>query len=145
MRERSGVEQRRILVRSLIALLLAIAVLACGQPPDSPAQTPPDTQPGDPVVAKARADLAAELGAAEDDITVITAEPVTWSDGSLGCPEPGKMYTQALVDGYRVVLEYEGVEYHYHAGEDREPFHCPRVGLERRAGSSIPSTTLPSR
>lgn len=42
------------------------------------------------------------LSAAE--LTVTTAEAVTWSDGSLGCPEPGMSYTQALVDGYWVKL-----------------------------------------
>ena len=30
------------------------------------------------------------------------AEPVTWNNGSLGCPEEGHFYTQALVPGYRI-------------------------------------------
>ena len=38
------------------------------------------------------------------DLTVESQEGVTWPDGSLGCPEPGMMYTQALVEGYRVVI-----------------------------------------
>ncbi|HSM17345.1 MAG TPA: hypothetical protein VK845_10190 [Gemmatimonadales bacterium] len=37
-------------------------------------------------------------------MTVLRAEAVTWQDGSLGCPEPGMAYTQALVDGYWVEL-----------------------------------------
>lgn len=41
---------------------------------------------------------------ARSAMTVVTAEAVTWSDGSLGCPEPGMNYTQALVDGYWVKL-----------------------------------------
>jgi hypothetical protein len=28
-----------------------------------------------------------------------------WNDGSLGCPEPGMMYTQALVNGYWLIIE----------------------------------------
>ena len=39
-----------------------------------------------------------------DQLIVESQEEVTWNDGSLGCPEPGMMYTQALVDGYRVII-----------------------------------------
>jgi hypothetical protein len=38
---------------------------------------------------------------------VVQAEAVTWPDGALGCPEPGIVYTQALVPGYWVVVEAE--------------------------------------
>ena len=57
-----------------------------------------------PIVTPARADLARRLGVDPDDLEVISAEEVTWPDGSLGCPEPGMSYTQALVDGSKVVL-----------------------------------------
>ena len=60
---------------------------------------------------------SAETGVQVDEIRVVTAETVTWSDGSLGCPEEGQMYTQALVPGYRVVLEVAGDEIAYHASE----------------------------
>lgn len=48
-------------------------------------------------------------------ITVVRAQSVTWSDGSLGCPEPGMSYTQALVDGYWVVLDAGGQMMDYRA------------------------------
>ncbi|MFQ5522465.1 MAG: hypothetical protein ACE5F5_02660 [Acidimicrobiia bacterium] len=76
------------------------------------------------VVELARADLAERLGLEESAIEVVLAELVTWSDGSLGCPQPGMMYTQALVEGSRVVLQVEGRFYDYHAGTDGEPFLC---------------------
>lgn len=62
------------------------------------------------------ADLVEKLGIKQSDIQVIQAEAVTWRDGSLGCPKPGRFYTQALVDGYKVVLEANNVSYDYHAG-----------------------------
>ena len=63
-------------------------------------------------------ELAAEdTGVDAADIQVITAEAVTWSDGSLGCPEEGMAYTQALVPGYRVILDVAGEEVPYHASE----------------------------
>lgn len=45
-----------------------------------------------------------ETGTDRSDMTVLRAESVIWADGSLGCPEPGVMYTQATVDGYWVEL-----------------------------------------
>ena len=78
-----------------------------------------------PIVAPARADLARRLGVDPDDLEVISAEEVTWPDGSLGCPEPGMSYTQALVDGSKVVLGHDDRVYVYHAGADGQPFLCP--------------------
>ena len=59
------------------------------------------------------ADAAQRSGVEADDIAVTRAESVTWSDGSLDCPEPGMSYTQALVDGYHVVLDADGEELDY--------------------------------
>ena len=61
------------------------------------------------LVADAAQRTATEAGAVE----VIQAEAVTWNDGSLGCPEPGMMYTQALVDGYQVILQAGDEELDY--------------------------------
>ena len=60
------------------------------------------------------ADAATRLGvdpSVVDDRRQPTQE--TWSDGSLGCPEPGMMYTQALVDGYQVIVEANGTQLDY--------------------------------
>jgi hypothetical protein len=59
------------------------------------------------------ADAAQRSGVEAADIAVTRAESVTWSDGSLDCPEPGMSYTQALVDGYHVVLDADGEELDY--------------------------------
>lgn len=75
-------------------------------------------------VAEAIADLADRTGASPDNIQVITHDQVTWRDGSLGCPEPGKMYTQALVDGYRIVLRVAGQDAYYHGSAGGAPFYC---------------------
>lgn len=72
----------------------------------------------------ATADAAERAGVAEEDVTFISMEFVTWSDGALGCPEPDRTYTQALVDGYRIVLEAGGERYVYHGAVGDDPFHC---------------------
>ena len=69
-------------------------------------------------------DTVAQTGASEADIEVELAERVTWRDGSMGCPEPGGMYTQALVEGYRIILSVDGDERAYHGRDGDEPFYC---------------------
>jgi hypothetical protein len=63
----------------------------------------------DPIVA----DAAARLGVEPSAVTIVDGHAETWSDGSLGCPEPGMMYTQALVDGYQVIVEANGTRLDY--------------------------------
>jgi len=70
-------------------------------------------------------EAAALAGAAAPDVQVLRAEQVTWSDGSLGCPEPGMVYTQALVDGYWVVLEVGGETYDFRMSDSGTPRLCP--------------------
>lgn len=72
------------------------------------------------------ADLASRLGVDSEVIEVVSVEEVTWRNGSLGCPQPGMFYTQALVDGLRIVLAVAGRGYHYHQGGQGEPFLCER-------------------
>ncbi len=69
-----------------------------------------------PLVTDAVDDLAGRLDISPDAVTVVEALAVTWPDGSLGCPEPGMMYTQVLVDGTFVLLEADGQRYEYHGG-----------------------------
>lgn len=69
-------------------------------------------------------DLTARLDVDRDSVSVMKAEPKTWSDGSLGCPEPGMSYTQALVDGWQVLLQVGERIFDYHAGADGIPFLC---------------------
>lgn len=37
-------------------------------------------------------------------VTVLSGQPVDWSDGSLGCPEPGKSYVQVLTPDRKSVV-----------------------------------------
>jgi hypothetical protein len=103
--------------------------------PDKGDVQPPPTTAGDDVVpievdhpnrqvATAIGDLAARFGIDVADVEVESAEEVTWPDGSIGCPLPGMQYTQALVNGTRIVLRADGVDYQYNSGGGRQPFYC---------------------
>ena len=54
------------------------------------------------------------------------AEAVVWNDGSFGCPEPGMQYTQALVNGYWVVISAAGQTYDFRASRDGSFRLCPQ-------------------
>jgi predicted small lipoprotein YifL len=131
-------------MRTALLVLAVTAVTACGadgsEPPSAEQTTTVSTAPATtesetsmptndqdqlPIVAPAIDDLARRVGATPEDIEIVSAEEVTWPDGSLGCPEPGMSYTQSLVDGSKVVLRYDDRVFVYHAGGDNKPFLCP--------------------
>ncbi|MDY0910484.1 hypothetical protein [Microbacterium sp. CFBP9034] len=55
---------------------------------------------------------------------LVSAEAVTWPNGALGCPKPGMSYTQAMVDGTRVVVTVDGTTYDYRFGRGDAPVLC---------------------
>ncbi len=92
--------------------------------PTEPDPTPTEVPMPDGPLAAAIADLSRDTGVDPDDIRVVVHEQVTWRDGSLGCPKPGMFYTQALVEGYRIVLRAGGEEVAYHGSAGKPPFRC---------------------
>jgi Zn-dependent M28 family amino/carboxypeptidase len=67
----------------------------------------------EPVLAEA----ANHTGLARDALTVVRSRHVIWNDGSLGCPEPGMHYTQALVPGWHVLVAAGDTVLDYRLGE----------------------------
>ncbi|HEY83981.1 MAG TPA: hypothetical protein G4N96_02540 [Chloroflexi bacterium] len=55
-------------------------------------------------------------GLKAEEVSVVSVESREWRDGSLGCPKPGMMYTQATTSGYLIVLEAGGRQYEFHTG-----------------------------
>lgn len=121
----------------------ATTVPTTGAPvPTVPPTTPPSTAPGDPaeaeIVEAAVADLAERLGVDPEEISLVSFQWVTWNDGSIGCPQPGVVYTQALVEGSLTVLEHDGLEYDYHAGAGGDPFLCEAGAFPAKPTTSDP-------
>lgn len=81
-------------------------------------------------VAQARTALADKVNRDVDQIELLQARNVTWRDGSIGCPEPGMMYTQALVPGYLIQLRVDGELYNYHGRDGGDPFLCESSGKD---------------
>ena len=114
-------------------LIVAIFLPACAAQPQSrnEAVVGTGTNPSnstelvDQRVTAARADAARRSGLPPAQVQLVKAEPVTWSDGSLGCPRPGMLYTQALVPGYRVQLRVGSEVWNYHGSEQGALVLCP--------------------
>ena len=53
-------------------------------------------------------------------------EKAEWPDTSLGCAEPGLARRPVAIPGYRIILEVEGREYIYHAGQKNGVVYCPK-------------------
>jgi hypothetical protein len=70
-------------------------------------------------------EAAALANVTREQLVILRAEPVIWNDGSLGCPEPGMMYTQALVNGYWVVIDAAGEKYDFRVGRGGSFRLCP--------------------
>ena len=88
-------------------------------------------------------DAEARVETADEEFAVLRAEAITWSDGSLGCPQPGMMYTQALVEGYWVVLEVGGEQFDYRAAASGYFTLCEQ-GLPRPVTTPGSDTGKPS-
>ena len=108
-------------------LVVGLVVSACAA--DVPAQPPAYSEAMNPslqsVVQTVLADAEKHTGIAQSMLEVVSAEAVTWSDGSLGCPQPGMLYTQALVPGYRVRVRAGRQVLDYHASARGGFVLCP--------------------
>ncbi len=108
----------RILSLTLLAAAWVVGGCSAASSSVQPSQVPGGNPSGNialpaSVIEPVVADVAKLAGVPADQVTVISAEALTFPDGSLGCPQPGMVYTQALVDGYKIIAEAGGKTYDY--------------------------------
>lgn len=132
--------KRRIpLLLGIVAIGLLVAGCSSGGGPmNSPGESPhPPSQSATPTAGSgaetvppkrwvAIIDDLTTRGVPTDAVTLVSAKSVTWNDGSLGCPQPGQSYTQALVPGLQVVVKVGTTEYDYRFGRTDNPKLCER-------------------
>lgn len=82
-------------------------------PDGSPASSPGAIDLPASVIDPVAADIARVAGVPVDQVTVVSAESITFPDGSLGCAVPGMTYIQIQLDGYKIVAEAAGKTYDY--------------------------------
>lgn len=117
-------------------LILAVLLSACAptptQPPEIRATAYPNPSYPNPSYPNPTDDSAADLTPAQraaltllsqtlnlpvDQLTLLSTEAVTWSNGCLDVERPGTMCTQAVVEGYRIMIEANGREYEVRTNE----------------------------
>ncbi len=65
-------------------------------------------------------------------------EAVIWRDGAIGCPAPDRLYTQAAVPGWRIMVRDEKRVAVYHATQAGKWLLCPAD----RAQAPVPGDAL---
>lgn len=135
--KRMQTHDRRAVVRAATFVLGCAALAACASEVPPATKPTPTTAPM-PVPVQGRdmttlqsaidaalTDAARRTGLERTELEILSADAVTWSDGSLGCPQPGMMYTQALVPGFRIRIRAGAETLDYHAGRGGAPTFCP--------------------
>ncbi|MCA1644491.1 MAG: hypothetical protein LC797_03155 [Chloroflexi bacterium] len=95
---------------------------AAPAPSRVPASPVPSVLPGSvpsadpqPLVEAALRDAAAHLGISAADLHVDQVDARQWGDSSLGCPQPGLMYSQIVTPGFVIIISGAGKQLEYHS------------------------------
>ena len=119
------------LLMTLLSLSVILAACAPGAPTEDPSNIPDQPTPSSPKPTPTRVPvdltpaeraaieaLSEKLGMPADEIGVVSTEAVEWPDGCLGVQRLGMMCTQAIVPGFKIILEAGGKQYEYHTNQN---------------------------
>jgi hypothetical protein len=116
-------------------LALAPLLVQCAGVADTQSQPVAPTSALKPKVDWALQDAAKRTQLDASALRLTLAEAVTWPDGALGCPEPGRQYSQALVSGYRIRISAGAETLEYHSSLRGQPFFCPASRIQPPAAA----------
>lgn len=71
------------------------------------------------LVSLAQRRLAAQFDILERRVRPVQITPYTWSDTSLGCPDPRQTYIPQTIDGFRIVLQVGEALHAFHTDSER--------------------------
>lgn len=152
----------------LILILLTLAIFGCAplQPAESQDESPQEpkevpmqeltpqnvlpqptsngssdfsSSPIQKFIDLARNDLGKTLAIPADQISVLDTREIIWPNDALGCPAPGKTYSQGKVPGYQINLEANNQQYEYHTDLNGKVLLCVVPSLEENNSSSSSS------
>ena len=100
------------LLATLSATLLLVACsTGSAAPTPSPVPVPPEASQA---VDAALQDAAAHLNVSRDQLQVSQVGSQQWNDASLGCPQPGQLYSQIVTPGFLVMITSGSHQLEYH-------------------------------
>ncbi len=110
--------------RASVSALLGASLVACAAP-----ASPVNTTPIQLLLPALLDDAARRSALPAARLRVVALQAVVWRDGALGCPQPGRLYPQALMPGYRVRIapidDASVGALDYHVSERGGWLHCP--------------------
>ena len=95
-------------------------------PTPTPQNSPVESQVPEVILSPILSEAAKLANVPPEQLVIVRAEAVVWNDGSLGCPEPGMQYTQALINGYWVIIKAAGQTYDFRVGGAGSFRLCPQ-------------------
>jgi hypothetical protein len=95
-------------------------------PTSTPQRSPVESQVPEAILRPILNEAAKLANVPTQQLVIVRAEAVVWNDGSLGCPEPGMEYAQAVVNGYWVVISAAGHTYDFRVGGGGSFRLCPQ-------------------
>lgn len=112
--------------RAWVWLTATLMVSACGTNggpaavtpniPSTPVAVAPSVNPeAQGAVEAALKDAAAHLGTDAANLRVEQVEARQWNDSSLGCPQPGELYSQIVTPGFLIVISSTTKQLEYHS------------------------------
>jgi len=102
---------RLALVTLVVAAILSACSTATPAPTPSPMPIPPEAAAS---VDAAKQAAVTHLGVTPDQLQVSQVEARQWPDSSLGCPQPGQLYSQIVTPGFLVMLTSGAHQLEYH-------------------------------
>jgi hypothetical protein len=114
------------MMRLSILWTLILLLVGCGSAPAAAPTMPPtlDAQT-QAVVAALQGRVASTLGVDAERIALVSAQPATWNDSSLGCAASNSAALQVIIEGYVLVFSDGNRTYNVHAsGPDGPALIC---------------------
>jgi hypothetical protein len=77
------------------------------------------------------AELSTEIDESPSNIELVSYEKYIFSNSSLGCPEPGKIYSQVVTPGWIIVFKASNINYEFHSNLDGSYYiNCTNINFE---------------
>ena len=77
-------------------------------------------------IQAAKEDIVTRTKGVISNIKVLEVTRVDWSDSSLGCEEPGMMYSQVITPGFKIKLQLSDMVFLYHSDLNSRIIFCPK-------------------
>jgi hypothetical protein len=95
-------------------------------PTSTPQMSRVESQVPEAILDRILIETARLANVRREQLVIVRAEAVVWNDGSLGCPEPGMEYAQALINGYWVLIKAAGQTFDFRVGGGGSFRVCPQ-------------------